>query len=99
MFFHSPTFIIMFRMKKGKLYGFKDSQFEADVDYRLYQRSESTEWSGEVTLPGNLKINDNDIFEIELEDGCKCLCKLRKKVNKAVSGIPPRFIYHATSLS
>ena len=98
MFFKPPAYIIMLGMKKGKLYGFNDNQFKADVIYQLYRHSESTEWSGEVTLPGNLKINDNDIFEIELEDGSKCLCKLRKKVNRAVSVVPPRFIYHATSL-
>ena len=98
MFFKPPAYIIMLRMKTGKLYGFNDSQFKADVNYQLYQRGESTEWSGEVILPSGLKINDNDIFEIELEDGRKCPCKLRKKVNRAVSGVPPRFIYHATSL-
>ena len=85
-------------MGTGKLYRLNDNQFMADINYRLYQRSESTEWSAELILPSNLKINDNEIFIIKLEDGRKCLCRLRKKVNRAVSGIPPRYIYHATSL-
>ena len=85
-------------MEKGKLYRLNDNQFIADTDYQLYQRRESTEWSAELALPSSLKINDNEIFIIKLEDGRKCPCKLRKKVNRAVSGVPPCFIYHAMSL-
>ena len=85
-------------MGKGKLYRLNDNQFMADINYQLYQRRESTDWSAELTLPSGLKISDNEIFLIKLEDGRKCLCKLRKKVNRAVSGVPPCFIYHAVSL-
>jgi hypothetical protein len=99
MFLALLASIIRLNMGTGKLYRLSDNQFMADINYQLYQRSESTEWSAELTLPSSLKINDNEIFIIKLEDGRKCLRKLRKKVNRAVSGIPPCFIYHATSLS
>lgn len=85
-------------MGTGKLYRLNDNQFMADIDYQLYQGRESTEWSAELALPSSLKINNNEIFIIKLEDGLKFLCKLRKKVNRAVSGIPPRYTYHAMSL-
>lgn len=85
-------------MKKGELYRFNDNEFMTDVKYQLYQCRESTEWSGELTISNGSKISENDIYVIELADGRKCLCKLRRKVNRAVSGIPPCYIYHATSL-
>ena len=84
-------------MGTGILYRLNDNQFMTDINYQLYQGRESTEWSAELALPSSLKINDNEIFVIKLEDGRKGLCKLRKKVNRAVSGIPPCFIYHATN--
>ena len=90
--------IIRLNMGTGKLYRLNANQFMADINYQLYQGRESTEWSAELALPSSLKINDNEIFIIELEDGHKCLCKIRKKVNRAVSGVPPCFIYHVTSL-
>ncbi len=82
----------------GKLYPLNDNQFTADVNYQLFQRGESTGWAAELTLASTYKVNENEIFVIELEDNRKCLCKLKKKVNRAVNGIPPSFIYHATSL-
>ena len=90
--------IIRLNMGTGKLYRLNANQFMADINYQLYQGRESTEWSAELALPSSLKINDNEILIIKLEDGRKCLCKLRKKVNRAVSGVPPCFIYHVTSL-
>ncbi len=93
-----PASIIRLNMGTGKLYRLNDNQSMADIDYQLYQRRESTEWSSELTLSSSLKISESEIYVIELEDGLKFLCKLRKKVNRAVSGVPPCFIYHAMSL-
>ncbi len=93
-----PASIIRLNMGTGKLYRLNDNQSMADIDYQLYQRRESTEWSSELTLSSSLKISESEIYVIELEDGLKFPCKLRRKVNRAVSGIPPRYTYHATSL-
>jgi len=80
----------------GKLYRLSDGQFVADVDYRLLHHGAATNWWGELTLRDNAHLNEGDRFIIELEDKRQSQCYLKKRVNRAVSGIPPRWIYHVT---
>ena len=85
-------------MSRGKLYKSNDEQFVAHVDYRLYDKSPTKLW-GELTLVDYVRLDDGDGFIIELEDKRKSKCHLKKRVNVAVSGVPPRYVYHVTGLS
>ena len=83
----------------GKLYRLSDSQFVAYVNYQLFHHKAATNWWGELTLIDNVRLNEGDVFIIELEDKRKSRCHLKKRVNRAVSGIPPRYVYHVTGFS
>jgi len=83
----------------GKLYRLSDNQFVADVKYQLLQHPAATNWWGELTLIDYTRLSEGDMFMIELEDKRKSKCHLKKRVNRAVSGIPPRYIYHVTGFS
>ncbi len=83
----------------GKLYKLGDSQYVADVNYQFHDNSASN-WWGELTLAEYMKISDNERYTIELEDKRKGDCRLRKRVNWAVSNVvPTRYVYHFTGIS
>jgi len=86
-------------MKTGKLYSSRDNQFITDINYRIYENGELTKWAGELTIASSHRIDETEIFIIELENGRKSLCHLKKKVNRAVSGLPPRYTYHVTGFA
>ena len=87
-------------MSIGKLYKSDDGeQFVSDVDYHLFHHEAATNWWGELTLIDNARLSEGDRFIIELEDMRRGKCYLKKRVNRAVSGIPPRYIYHVTGFS
>jgi len=83
----------------GKLYKFSDNQFVANVNYQLFRHEAATNWWGELTLSEHMRISEGDRYIIELDDKRKSNCHLKKRVNRAVSGIPPRYIYHVTGFS
>ena len=85
-------------MSIGKLYRVSDNEFITEVNYK-FQDESPTGWWGELTLTDFKRIKDNDIYIIELEDMRRGRCRLRKRVNRAVSGIPPRYIYQFTGIS
>ena len=85
-------------MSIGKLYKSNDEQFAVNVDYQLYDNSPTNLW-GELILDEYKRIDDGGGYVIELEDKRKCQCHLKKRVNRAVSGLPPRYIYHFTGNS
>ncbi len=64
-----------------------------------YLSAKVTNWWGELTLEDYIRLDDGDGFIIELEDKRRSQCRLTKRVNRAVSGIPPRWIYHITGTS
>ena len=81
-------------MAVGKLYKLGSSEeFIAGVNYRLLDESRST-WWGELVLTEYKRINDGAGYLIELEDGRRGSCSIRKRVNRAVSGVPPLYHYH-----
>lgn len=86
-------------MSIGKLYKLSDGKFIGCVNYRLFQHEEVTNWWGELTLEDYVRLDDGDGFIIELEDKHRGQYRLTKRVNRAVSGIPPRWVYHITSTS
>jgi len=83
----------------GKLYRLNDDQFLANINYKLFRDPAATNWWGELTLIDYVPLDEGDRFLIELEDKRKSKCHLKKIVNRAVSGIPPRYVYHVTGFS
>jgi hypothetical protein len=83
----------------GKLYQVSDNQFIDNVNYQLFQHPAATNWWGELTFASYISLNEGDRFIIEFEDKRKSQCHLKKRVNRAVSGIPPRYTYHVTGVS
>ena len=85
-------------MTIGKLYQSSDNEFVTEVNYKFQDESD-TGWWGELTLTDYKRLKDNDIYIIELDDTRRGKCRLRKRVNRAVSGIPPRYVYQFTGVS
>ena len=83
----------------GKLYKLSNNQFVANVNYQVFTHLAATNWWGELTFIDYARLSEGDMFIIELEDKHKSKCYLKKRVNRAVSGFPPRYIYHITGFS
>lgn len=82
-------------MSIGKLYRSNDGQFLVNVNYQ-FQHETPQRWWGELTLIDYMRIGDGSNFILELEDGRKCRCALKKRVNRAVTSLPPRYVYRFT---
>jgi len=76
----------------GKLYNYDDEQFVATVQYQLLGDAPRNYW-GELVPMECVRINDSGAYTIELEGNRKCKCFLQKMVNRAVIGVPARFVY------
>jgi hypothetical protein len=77
----------------GKLYYSLNEQFIANINYQ-FQNEEDHSWWGELTLIEYIRIKDGTGYTIELEDGRRRRCNLKKRVNRAVTSLPPRYVYH-----
>ncbi len=86
-------------MSIGKLYRLSDGQFLANIRYQVFHHPAATNWWGELILIDNVSLDEGDLFIIEFEDKRRSKCHLKKIVNRAVSGIPPRYVYHVTGFS
>lgn len=80
-------------MAIGKLYQSSDDKLIAEVNYQ-FQHESPQRWWGELTLVDYVRIKDGTGYIIELEDGRKGRCALKKRVNRAVTSLPPRYVYH-----
>jgi hypothetical protein len=80
---------------KGKLYFSVNNQLIANVSYQ-FQHESPTQWWGELTLVDYRRLSDGSGYILELEDGRKGRCSLKKRVNRAVTSLPPRYVYHFT---
>ncbi len=80
-------------MPTGKLYFPVSEEFIANVSYQ-FQHQEDHHWWGELTLVEYKQVKDGGSYIIELADGKKCHCSLKKRVNRAVTSLPPRYVYH-----
>jgi hypothetical protein len=80
-------------MSKGMLYRSDNGQPGIGVDYVLHHESETNYW-GELTLAEPGPVTDGAGYILELEDRRRTNCYLRKRVNRAVCGLPPRYSYH-----
>jgi hypothetical protein len=77
----------------GKLYQSINDEFIAGVNYQ-FQHEEEFRWWGELTLIEYKQIKDGGGYLLELEDGRQSRCSLKKRVNRAVTSLPPRYVYH-----
>ena len=82
---------------KGKLYEANSEKLISTVSYKIYEELtiEGTleKWLGELTLTDSTQIHDGDRYMLELEDKRKGKCSLKRRINRAVILVPPRFIY------
>ncbi len=79
-------------MPTGKLYSSLNNEFIANINYN-FQHQDEHEWWGELMTIEYKQIKDGGGYIIELEDGKKSRCALKKRVNRAVSSLPPRYVY------
>jgi len=77
----------------GKLYNFDSGDFLVDVDYQFLDESE-IKWWGELVPTEYKRLADGDGYLLELCDGRRGRCFLRRRINRAVSGVPPLFHYY-----
>ncbi|MFH1652218.1 MAG: hypothetical protein ABID87_09005 [Chloroflexota bacterium] len=86
-------------MPVGRLFtaDYKKERLLGEVMYRL-QSETSNSWWGELVLVEYKALTDGSGYLIELEDKRRGKCSLKKRVNRAVSGVPPRYIYHFTGI-
>jgi len=85
-------------LNRGKLYSSRDNKFIVDVNYKLYDESESS-WRGELVPMEYKPISDGEGYVIEFQNGTRGRCSLKKKVNRAVSGVPPLYYYYFVVLN
>lgn len=86
---------------RGKLYLVGGSeQFISDIDYKLYQEldAEAERWWGEFYIDRGVKINEVEGYIVELGDGCKGRCFVKKLVNRVLPGIPARNVYRVNGV-
>jgi len=86
-------------MGTGRLYKLDDGGFVVDISYHVFEHPAASNWWGELTLRENVPLDEGDLFEIEFEDRHRSKCQLKKRVNRAVSGYPTRYVYHVTGFS
>ena len=82
---------------KGKLYDANTEELISMVSYQVYEELNKEgaleRWWGELTLTDSVRIHDGDKYIIELDDKRQGRCSLRRRVNKALTLVPPRFFY------
>jgi len=76
----------------GKLYRSSDGKFLTSVSYQFQDEADHS-WWGELVLTDYMRIADGSGYILELEDKRRCRCVLKKRVNRAVASLPPRYIY------
>ena len=80
-------------MPIGKLYSSLDDSLVGEVEYHIHDETPMS-WWGELILTEYKRIGEGPGYILELDDSRWGRCSLKKRVNRAVSGVPPRYIYH-----
>ena len=82
---------------KGKLYAGNYEKLISTVSYKIHEEltieGYLEKWWGEMTLTDSIRPPDGDRYGVELEDGRKGRCYLKRRVNKAVILVPPRYFF------
>jgi hypothetical protein len=77
----------------GRLYEAINDKYIGEVNYN-FQHEDPHSWWGEFTLVDYTHIKDGGGYIIQLEDGRHARCAIKKRVNRAVTSLPPRYVYH-----
>jgi len=85
-------------MHIGKLYSFDNEQFIVDINYQLMGETPTNLW-GELVPIEYARIGGVGDYMLELDNNRKIKCRLNKRVNRAVIGIPPRYTYHFAGMA
>jgi hypothetical protein len=82
---------------KGNLYQDYGDSPVAGISYQLHEEfyldGSPGRWWGELTLADKVEIREGDRYTIELEDKRKGRCILRRRTNKVMAEVPPRYCY------
>ena len=82
---------------KGKLYAGNYEKLISAVSYKIHEEltieGNLEKWWGEMTLTDSIRPPDGDRYGVELEDGRKGRCSIRRRINRAVILVPPRYVY------
>jgi hypothetical protein len=77
----------------GKLYNSLNNELIANINYD-FKETDEYQWWGELTTIEYKQVKDGSGYLIELEDGKKSRCVLKKRVNRAVTSLPPHYVFH-----
>ena len=77
----------------GKIHFPGNKQDAVGVKYRFYVESPAG-WRGEFTPQDQRHFTEGDGYIIELEDGRKGDCYIRKMVNRVIPTVPPVYSYY-----
>jgi hypothetical protein len=81
------------KLCEGKLH-FPGGREEAvGIQYRFYVESPAG-WRGEFTPQDHRRFIDGEGYVIELEDGRRGECYIRKMVNRVIPTVPPVYSYY-----
>jgi hypothetical protein len=83
----------MSKTGKGKLHFPRGEQEPVIVKYRFYIES-LTGWRGEFTLQEFRRFAEGEGYIIELEDGRRGNCFIKKMVNRVMPAVPPMYSYY-----
>ena len=83
---------------KGKLYEARSEKCISEASYKIYEEVDESgiliRWTGEITLTTETCVGNTNTYMLELEDNRKGRCSLRRRINRAVTLLPPRYVYH-----
>ena len=80
-------------VRRGKIHFPGSKQEAVEVKYRFYVESPAG-WRGEFTPQDQRRFSDGDGYIIELEDGRRGDCYIRKMVNRVIPTVPPVYSYY-----
>ncbi len=83
----------MLKVCVGKLHFAGGKQEAVFIKYRFYVESPAG-WRGEFTPQDHRRFIDGEGYIIELEDGRKGECYIRKMVNRVMPTVPPVYSYY-----
>ncbi len=92
-----------FTRGNGKIYDIVSEEFISTVNYQIHEElskdGNPVRWWGELTFTDSVRIQDGDRYLLQLEDDRGGRCFLRRRINKAIISVPPRFFYMLQSTS
>jgi hypothetical protein len=83
----------MAKTGQGKLHFPKDEEKPVGIKYRFYVETPSG-WRGEFTLREHRRFAEGEGYTIELDDGRRGRCYIKKMVNRVMPTVPPVYSFY-----